>query len=94
MLLWAALILGIVALGGLGVMWFEILLRAEGGLRASRPDLWGPLAITGAATAALIVLLVGLMRGVYASGLVGDEAELEFTSEEAKINDDGQGDPR
>jgi len=91
---WLVPMLGMVALGGLGFMWFEIFLRAEGVLRASRPDLWGPLAIAAAATAALVALLAGLMRGVYASGLVADEAELDFPSgDEAKQNEDGQGEP-
>ena len=75
---WLVPHLGVVAIGGLAWMWVEIAARAQGVSVLSRPDRWAPLAITAVATLVLVALIVALIRGRVASGLFGDEAELEI----------------
>ena len=83
--LWLIPHLGVVAIAGLAWMWVEIAMRVPDISVLSRPDRWAPLAITAVATIVLIALIVALIRGRVASGLAGDEEELE-------IEDDGRKD--
>mgnify|MGYP001765913307 CR=1 FL=1 len=76
--LWLVPHLGVVTIGGLAWMWVEIAMRAEDVSILSRPDRWGPLAVTAVATVVLVGLIVALIRGRVASGLTGDEEELEI----------------
>lgn len=79
--LWLIPLLGVVSIGGLGWMWLEIAVRADGTSLMSRPDKWVPLAVAGFTTMVLVVLIIGLIRGTFASGLLGDEEELEYDAE-------------
>ncbi|MDR3494503.1 MAG: hypothetical protein P4L82_07860 [Ancalomicrobiaceae bacterium] len=74
--LWLVPHLGLVAIGGLGWMWFEILMRGALDISYSRSDQWGPLLITAVCTTVLVVLIIGLILGWFGSGLADDEAEL------------------